>query len=113
MRQRNMREYFGKPTFAHYGKGDAATTSERVSLHKSVKNLVDKGLIQGDRLRADALFSLTEQGYQQLLKANKSSACASFVSFNEYLERVEEYHKKSEQRLSALINPYRVKEEEE
>ena len=95
MQAREIREYYGKPRSAR--EGDAATTAERVAIHKSVKNLLAKGLVQGD-----FNLSLTEEGYQQLLKANKGQQLATFVSFNEYLKRIEEYHKGVERRLSIL-----------
>ena len=101
-----IREYYGKPIRATYGKGDAPTTAERVAIHKSVKNLLAKGLVKGDFGKDGFLLrlSLTEEGYQQLLKANKSEPLAPFVSFNEYLKRIEGYHKGIERRLSELTD---------
>ena len=88
-----IREYYGKPKRATYGKGDAPTTAEKVAMYRSVRNLLDKGLVRGDFAKDGFLLSvsLTEEGYQQLLKANKSVQLDTFVSFNEYLKRVEGY----------------------
>lgn len=83
--RRGMRGYYGKRR--GWGRGDALTDSERVSIHRSFHALVAHGLIVKGRFGS---YILTEAGFARHLQANGSRIGEGNVSFSEYMGRVRE-----------------------
>lgn len=66
--------------------GDTWENSERVTIHKSLHNLVSKGLVAEYR---NNRYCLTKNGFE-VLKANKNKNIRYNVNFKEYIELLKE-----------------------
>jgi hypothetical protein len=87
-----MKGYFNKEI------RDALNNSERVTLHKSVRNLIQKELLTKGPYGS---YILTEKGFNALLKANVSLVGSENVSFKDYQEREEKSRKEYESWLAG------------
>ncbi len=63
------------------------TDSERVTLHKSINNLLRKGLLTKTRYNG---YILTKKGYGLITKVNSPGENKTYVSYNAYREREEQ-----------------------
>ncbi len=77
--QRGLRRYFNKEL------RDPLTNKERVTLFKSIKNMISKGLIQKGEFKN---YVLTEKGFNSL-KVNVASYDMTNISFKDYLSILE------------------------
>jgi len=66
--------------------GDTWENSERVTIHKSLNNLVSKGLVSEYK---NNRYCLTENGFE-VLKANKNKDIRNNVNFKAYIELLKE-----------------------
>ena len=84
-----------------YGKGlrDALTNKERVIIHRSLNNMLKKGLIDKGQYNN---YILTEKGFSKLLNVNTCPAVATNVNFKEYLGRLQKNQQEYEQWLDVL-----------
>ena len=96
--RRAVRKYYGKRA-GGLGDKDSMTTAERVSIHRTLKNMVQKGLLQKGPHQA---YILTLSGFQAHRKANDSANGGPIVSFKEHEERREKGLAEFEQWLDGL-----------
>jgi len=76
---RGLKSFFNKEL------RDPLTNKERVTLFKSIKNMISKGLIQKGEFKN---YVLTEKGFNSL-KVNVSSYDMTNISFKDYLSILE------------------------
>ena len=84
-----------------YGKGlqDALTNKERVIIHRSLNNMLNKDLIDKGQYKN---YILTEKGFNKLLNVNTFHVGATNVNFKEYLRRQQKSQQEYEQWLDVL-----------
>ena len=94
--RREIRGYYGK----RYGRWDkdTLTPAERVTIHRSLRSMVDKGLLEPDSYKT---FVLTQTGVEALLKANEPRNGGKNVNFNEYTERLQVKEAECEKYIAA------------
>ena len=81
---------------------DKLTTSERVTIHRTLENMLQKGLI--DKGKYENYF-LTKKGFETFVNANKIHTVEDKVSFKKYLKELRELEKgldESNARNSAM-----------
>jgi len=77
--QRGLKRYFNKEL------RDPITNKERVTLFKSIKNMISKGLIKEGEFKN---YILTEKGFNSL-KVNVSGSGVRYINFKDYLSSLE------------------------
>jgi len=77
--KRALRGYFNKEL------RDPLTNKERVTLFRSVKNMISKGLIKEGEFKN---YILTEKGFNSL-KVNVSSLGVRYINYKDYLSSLE------------------------
>ena len=90
--KRGLKSYFNK----EYGM--SLENRERVTLHRSLANMIKKGLISRGKYKN---YVLTEEGLRALI-ANDSVAVEKNISIKDYEERRVKDEKEYEQYLAAL-----------
>jgi len=91
--RKEMRGYYGK-----HWKRDTLTPAERVTIHRSLRSLLGKGLLEPDSYKT---FILTQAGVEALLKANELPDGGKNVNFNEYTGRLQTKQAEFEKFISA------------
>lgn len=98
--QRGLKGYFNKEL------RDPITNKERVTLFRSVKNIISKGLIKEGEFKN---YILTEKGFNSL-KVNVSGSDVRYINFKDYLSSLESSDKefKAHQKdLGTLLDGWR------
>jgi len=90
--QRGLKRYFNKEL------RDTLTNKERVTLFKSVKNMISKGLIKEGEFKN---YILTEKGFNSL-KVNVSGSDMRYINFKDYLSSLESSDKEFKAYLKGL-----------
>ena len=90
--QRGLRRYFNKEL------RDPLTNKERVTLFKSIKNMISKGLIRKGEFKH---YVLTEKGFNSL-KVNVSGYVMTNISFKDYLTSLEKSDKEYRAYLDTI-----------
>ena len=94
--QKGLKRYFNKEL------RDPLTNKERVTLFKSIKNMISKGLIKEGELKN---YILTEKGFNSL-KVNGTGSGVRDINFNDYqssLESSDKEYKAHLKRQRTLI----------
>jgi len=90
--QRGLRRYFNKEL------RDPLTNKERVTLFKSIKNMISKGLIQKGEFKH---YVLTKKGFNSL-KVNDSGYVMTNISFKDYLSILEKIDARFKAHLDTI-----------
>jgi len=77
--QRGLKRYYNKEL------RDSITNKERVTLFKSLKNMISKGLIKEGEFKN---YILTEKGFN-FLKVNVSGSGVRYINFKDYQSSLE------------------------
>lgn len=83
-------------TFHEFQCGLPLTTSERVTIYRSLKNMLQKKLIYAGKYGS---FYLTEKGFNAYVNANKSHASGKNVSFKDHEKKRDKHLARFEQWL--------------
>ena len=92
--QKGLKRYYNK------GLRDPLTNKERVTLFKSIKNMILKGLIKEGKFES---YILTEKGFNSL-KVNSTGSGVRDINFKDYLSRLESSDKEYKDYIKGLRN---------
>ena len=92
--QKGLKRYYNK------GLRDPLTNKERVTLFKSIKNMISKGLIKGGEFKN---YILTEKGFNSL-KVNVSGYDVRYINYKDYLSSLESNDKEFKAYQKGLRN---------
>ena len=92
--QRGLKRYFNKEL------RDPLMNKERVTLFKSIKNMISKGLIKEGEFKN---YSLTEKGFNSL-KVNVSGYDVRYINYKDYLSSLESSDKEFKAYQKGLRN---------
>ena len=90
--QRGLKRYFNKEL------RDSITNKERVTLFKSLKNMISKGLIKEGEFKN---YILTEKGFNSL-KVNVSGSGVRYINFKDYVSSLESSDKEFKASVKGL-----------
>ena len=91
---RGLKRYYNK------GLRDPLTNKERVTLFKSIKNMILKGLIKEGKFES---YILTEKGFNSL-KVNVSGYDVRYINYKDYLSSLESRDKEFKAYQKGLRN---------
>ena len=92
--QKGLKRYYNK------GLRDPLTNKERVTLFKSIKNMILKGLIKEGKFES---YILTEKGFNSL-KVNVSGYDVRYINYKDYLSSLESSDKEFKAYQKGLRN---------
>ena len=92
--QKGLKRYYNK------GLRDPLTNKERVTLFKSIKNMILKGLIKEGKFES---YILTEKGFNSL-KVNVSGCDVRYINYKDYLSSLESSDKEFKAYQKGLRN---------